>query len=54
MVIGSIPRMSKTFSVRLLLLAAALDVLAELHVFDLKGHRRLLRPGAGGARLTCR
>jgi S-DNA-T family DNA segregation ATPase FtsK/SpoIIIE len=37
MVVGSIPRMGKTFSVRLLLLAAALDVLAELHVFDLKG-----------------
>lgn len=37
MVIGSIPRMGKTFSARLLLLAAALDPLAELHVFDLKG-----------------
>jgi S-DNA-T family DNA segregation ATPase FtsK/SpoIIIE len=37
MVVGSIPRMGKTFSVRLLLLAAALDVRAELHVYDLKG-----------------
>lgn len=37
MVIGSIPRMGKTFSLRLLLLAAALDVLAELHLYDLKG-----------------
>jgi S-DNA-T family DNA segregation ATPase FtsK/SpoIIIE len=37
MVVGSIPRMGKTFSVRLLLLAAALDVLAELHCYDLKG-----------------
>jgi len=37
MVIGSIPRMGKTFAARLLLLAAALDVRAELHVYDLKG-----------------
>jgi S-DNA-T family DNA segregation ATPase FtsK/SpoIIIE len=37
MVVGSIPRMGKTFAVRLLLLAASLDVRAELHVFDLKG-----------------
>lgn len=37
MVVGSIPRMGKTFSVRLLLLAAALDPRAELHCFDLKG-----------------
>lgn len=37
MVVGSVPRMGKTFSVRLLLLAAALDPLAELHAFDLKG-----------------
>jgi S-DNA-T family DNA segregation ATPase FtsK/SpoIIIE len=37
MVIGSIPRMGKTFSARLLLLAAALDPIAELHAFDLKG-----------------
>ena len=37
MVVGSIPRMGKTFSVRLLLLAAALDVRAELHLFELKG-----------------
>lgn len=37
MVIGSIPRVGKTFSVRLLLLAAALDPIAELHAYDLKG-----------------
>jgi DNA segregation ATPase FtsK/SpoIIIE, S-DNA-T family len=37
MVIGSIPRMGKTFSARLLALAAALDVLAELHLYELKG-----------------
>jgi hypothetical protein len=37
MVVGSIPRMGKTFAVRLLLLAAALDVRAELHLFELKG-----------------
>jgi S-DNA-T family DNA segregation ATPase FtsK/SpoIIIE len=37
MVIGSVPRMGKTFSLRLLLLAAALDVRAELHLYDLKG-----------------
>jgi DNA segregation ATPase FtsK/SpoIIIE, S-DNA-T family len=37
MVIGSIPRMGKTFAMRLVLLAAALDVRAELHVYDLKG-----------------
>jgi S-DNA-T family DNA segregation ATPase FtsK/SpoIIIE len=36
-VIGSIPRVGKTFALRLLLLAAALDVRAELHIFDLKG-----------------
>ena len=37
MIVGSVPRMGKTFSVRLLLLAAALDPLAELHLFELKG-----------------
>jgi DNA segregation ATPase FtsK/SpoIIIE, S-DNA-T family len=37
MVIGAIPRMGKTFALRLLALAAALDVLAELHLYDLKG-----------------
>ena len=37
MVIGAIPRMGKTFTLRLLLLAAALDPRAELHVYDLKG-----------------
>jgi S-DNA-T family DNA segregation ATPase FtsK/SpoIIIE len=37
MVIGSIPRMGKTFAARLIALAAALDPLAELHLYDLKG-----------------
>ncbi|WP_344429676.1 cell division protein FtsK [Amycolatopsis minnesotensis] len=36
-VIGALPRMGKTFSLRLLLLIAALDARAELYVFDLKG-----------------
>ncbi len=36
-VVGSIPRMGKSFAVRLLALAAALDPLAELHLYDLKG-----------------
>ncbi|MBB5869673.1 S-DNA-T family DNA segregation ATPase FtsK/SpoIIIE [Allocatelliglobosispora scoriae] len=37
MVIGAIPRMGKTFSLRLILLAAALDPRAQLHPYDLKG-----------------
>jgi S-DNA-T family DNA segregation ATPase FtsK/SpoIIIE len=36
-VIGAIPRMGKTFSLRVLLLTAALDPRAQLHVYDLKG-----------------
>ncbi|WP_229348339.1 FtsK/SpoIIIE domain-containing protein [Streptomyces sp. UNOB3_S3] len=36
-IIGAIPRMGKTFLLRLLLLTAALDPRAELHVYDLKG-----------------
>ncbi|MFD8619394.1 cell division protein FtsK [Streptomyces sp. NPDC059513] len=36
-VIGAIPRMGKTFLLRLLLLIAALDARAEVHTFDLKG-----------------
>ncbi|MER5468033.1 cell division protein FtsK [Streptomyces sp. NPDC002685] len=36
-VIGSIPRMGKTFLLRLFLLIAALDPRAELYPFDLKG-----------------
>lgn len=35
--LGSIPRMGKTFSLRLLLLAAALDPRAQVWAFDLKG-----------------
>ena len=37
MVVGAQPRMGKSFTVRLLLLAAALDPRAELHIYDLKG-----------------
>ncbi|KRV47542.1 cell division protein FtsK [Wenjunlia vitaminophila] len=36
-IIGAIPRMGKTFLLRLLLLIAALDPRAELHTYDLKG-----------------
>lgn len=36
-IIGAIPRMGKTFLLRLLMLVAALDPRAELHTFDLKG-----------------
>jgi S-DNA-T family DNA segregation ATPase FtsK/SpoIIIE len=36
-VVGSIPRMGKTFTEREMLLIAALDPRAELHVYDLKG-----------------
>jgi S-DNA-T family DNA segregation ATPase FtsK/SpoIIIE len=36
-VIGSIPRMGKTFTLRLLLLAGALDPRVELHAHDLRG-----------------
>lgn len=36
-VIGAIPRMGKTFLLRLLLLIAALNVRAELHTYDMKG-----------------
>lgn len=37
MVIGAVPRMGKTFFLRLLLLAAALDPRSQLYAFDLKG-----------------
>jgi S-DNA-T family DNA segregation ATPase FtsK/SpoIIIE len=36
-IIGAIPRMGKTFLLRLLLLIAALDPRAEIHSYDLKG-----------------
>ncbi len=35
--IGAMPRQGKTFAMRVLVLAAALDILAELRVFELKG-----------------
>ncbi|MGH3450398.1 MAG: FtsK/SpoIIIE domain-containing protein, partial [Haloechinothrix sp.] len=37
MVIGAMPRMGKTFSLRVLVLAAALDPSVELRLFELKG-----------------
>ncbi|MGR6923069.1 cell division protein FtsK [[Actinomadura] parvosata] len=37
MLIGAMPGMGKTFALRILALAAALDPLAELRVFELKG-----------------
>jgi S-DNA-T family DNA segregation ATPase FtsK/SpoIIIE len=37
MVIGAMPRMGKTFSLRVLVLAAALDPTVELRLFELKG-----------------
>ena len=45
---ASIPRMGKTFLLRLLLLICALDVRCEIHAFDLKGTGDLapLRPVA--------
>jgi S-DNA-T family DNA segregation ATPase FtsK/SpoIIIE len=36
-VIGAVPRMGKTFAMRLVALAAALDVRTEIHVHDFKG-----------------
>lgn len=36
-IIGSIPRMGKTFTLRLLLLAGALDPRVEIHAHDLRG-----------------
>lgn len=36
-IIGAVPRMGKTFTLRELLLIAALDPRAEVHAFDLKG-----------------
>ncbi|RSN40055.1 cell division protein FtsK [Amycolatopsis sp. WAC 04197] len=36
-IIGALPRIGKTVALRLLLLVAALDVRAQLHVYDLKG-----------------
>jgi DNA segregation ATPase FtsK/SpoIIIE, S-DNA-T family len=37
MAVGSLPRMGKTFAMRLALLAAALDLRAQVHAYDLKG-----------------
>jgi DNA segregation ATPase FtsK/SpoIIIE, S-DNA-T family len=36
-IIGSVPRMGKTFLLRLLLLICALDVRVEIHAYDFKG-----------------
>ena len=45
-IIGSIPRMGKTYLLRLLLMICALDVRSEIHAYDLKGTGDLapLRP----------
>jgi DNA segregation ATPase FtsK/SpoIIIE, S-DNA-T family len=37
MVIGAVPRIGKTFSLRLIMLAAALDPTVQLHLYDLRG-----------------
>lgn len=42
MIIGAMPRMGKTFTARVILLAAALDPRAELYIFDLKGGADML------------
>jgi S-DNA-T family DNA segregation ATPase FtsK/SpoIIIE len=42
MIVGALPRMGKTFLLRLLTLAGALDTSAELHVYDLKGGADML------------
>jgi len=42
MLIGAVPRQGKTFTLRLILLAAALDVRVELHIYDLKGGADML------------
>ncbi|WUV81176.1 cell division protein FtsK [Streptomyces sp. NBC_01476] len=36
-IIGAVPRMGKTYLLRLVLLIAAMDVRAEIHAYDLKG-----------------
>ena len=36
-IIGAVPRMGKTFLLRLLLLIACMDLRAEIHAYDLKG-----------------
>lgn len=46
MVIGAVPRMGKTFALRLILLAASLDAWCELHIYDLKGGADLRMLGA--------
>ncbi|MEM8925024.1 MAG: hypothetical protein AAGD35_16075, partial [Actinomycetota bacterium] len=37
MIIGAVPRMGKTFTLRLLCMAASLDPTVEIHIYDLKG-----------------
>ena len=36
-IVGAVPRVGKTFTLRLVALAAALDPTVELHIYDLKG-----------------
>lgn len=43
-IIGAVPRMGKTFLLRLLLLIAALDVRSEVHAYDLKEPATSPRP----------
>nr|WSX78224.1 cell division protein FtsK [Streptomyces sp. NBC_00899] len=44
-IVGAVPRMGKTFLLRLLLLIACLDPRAEIHAYDLKGTGDLAAPG---------
>jgi S-DNA-T family DNA segregation ATPase FtsK/SpoIIIE len=44
-IVGAVPRMGKTFLLRLLLLIACLDPRAEVHAYDLKGTGDLAAPG---------
>ena len=53
-IIGAIPRMGKTFLLRLLALIAALDPRAELHLYDFKGTGDLSPLRIGGLPLPGR
>ncbi len=48
-IIGAIPRMGKTFLLRLLLLICALDLRVEIHAYDFKGTGDLKPIAAGRA-----
>jgi S-DNA-T family DNA segregation ATPase FtsK/SpoIIIE len=51
-IVGALPRMGKTFMLRQLLLAAALDPTVEIHCYDLKGGADFLSMGQGIPRGT--